>query len=585
MSSVCLIVVSFPHASLAERIRLASTLAETLRGIDPSVQVHVLRGYGTSSRAFLDRADTEDLEATLVVVLGTVPATEIAKAIGAWLARNSGAQIEIRRNDEVIASHLDSEDVPRIAAAVSDGITAGEIIVPSADSISLVGKRASEEDQRKRQQAAEQARLEEECKQAAEQGRLEEQRQQAAERVQLENERKRAEEETRLEEERKRAVEKARLEEELKQAAEQPRREEEVREREERRHQYAYGSGIAQANGGSKATVSFSSPSTSVRMFYATDRKESRTENGEIYYSAERSLEGLLNYGECRVSIPKIHKIGKLESPSILKLEFRADPERHIILESIQTLAEKVFLNNVAVSVSKAPAKDAFVFIHGYNVSFEDAARRTGQIAFDLHFVGAPILYSWPSNGRFADYIKDETNITWATPHFERFLNLLAKYSGATRMHIIAHSMGNRAVCDAVKHLSERPEGQLRFNHLVLAAPDIDADTFCELAEALRKLSGRITLYESSNDKAIKASRKIHGSPRAGEPLLLIPGLDTIDASAVSTDFLSHSYFSDNWPLLSDIYSILAFDKAPDARFGLAEIVEARGKYYAFRPA
>jgi esterase/lipase superfamily enzyme len=36
--------------------------------------------------------------------------------------------------------------------------------------------------------------------------------------------------------------------------------------------------------------------------------------------------------------------------------------------------------------------KDAFVFIHGYNVSFEDAARRTGQFAYDLKFVGAPIF-------------------------------------------------------------------------------------------------------------------------------------------------------------------------------------------------
>jgi esterase/lipase superfamily enzyme len=324
---------------------------------------------------------------------------------------------------------------------------------------------------------------------------------------------------------------------------------------------------------------------TSLRIFYATDRKETRGPNSSAKYGAKRSNEGRLNYGECTVSIPKIHKVGKLESPSILRLEFRPDPKKHIILEKVQTLEEQVFFKNVSWSVSRAPAKDAFVFVHGYNVSFEDAARRTGQIAFDLHFVGAPILYSWPSNGKFADYIKDETNITWASPHFERFLDLLARYSGATRIHIIAHSMGNRAVCEALAHIAERPDGQLRFNHLVLAAPDIDADTFRELAESLKRLSGRITLYESSKDKAIRASKKIHGSPRAGEPILVIPGLDTIDASAINTDFLSHSYFSDNWPLLSDIYSILASDKAPADRFGLAEMTDTQGRYYAFRSA
>jgi len=162
-------------------------------------------------------------------------------------------------------------------------------------------------------------------------------------------------------------------------------------------------------------------------------------------------------------------------------------------------------------------------------------------------------------------------------------LGLLAHKSGAERIHIIAHSMGNRAVCDALKALSYDSTSQLKFNHLVLAAPDIDAGTFQELAATLQRLAGRVTLDESSQDKAIQASRKIHGNPRAGEPLLVVRGMDTIDASAVDTDFLGHSYFSDNWPLLSDIHSILFKDEPPSGRFGLVEMEHEDGKYYAFR--
>jgi esterase/lipase superfamily enzyme len=77
--------------------------------------------------------------------------------------------------------------------------------------------------------------------------------------------------------------------------------------------------------------------------------------------------------------------------------------------------------------------------------------------------VGAPIFYSWPSNGKTADYFKDETNITWSTPHLEEFLGLIAQKSGAERIHIIAHSMGNRAVCDALKALSYDRTSQLKF--------------------------------------------------------------------------------------------------------------------------
>jgi esterase/lipase superfamily enzyme len=307
-------------------------------------------------------------------------------------------------------------------------------------------------------------------------------------------------------------------------------------------------------------------------------------QEGQPQYGHAHSELGQISYGICVVSIPKIHKLGRLETPSILKLEFSPDPEKHIVLQKIENLEEANFLDRVKTSVAASVTKEAFIFIHGYKVSFEDAARRTGQIAFDLNFVGAPIFYSWPSYGKVADYTRDENNVIWSGPHFQRFVSLIAKHSEAVRIHIIAHSMGNRAVCDALKALSIDPTTNFKLNHLVLAAADIDADTFRELAVNLQKMSGRITLYESSKDKALLASRKIHGNARAGEPLLLVPGLDTIDASNVDTDFLAHSYFSDNWPLLSDIHSIFQNDELPASRFGLMEMDCEDGKYYAFKP-
>jgi esterase/lipase superfamily enzyme len=323
---------------------------------------------------------------------------------------------------------------------------------------------------------------------------------------------------------------------------------------------------------------------TRVRVFYATDRKELRANNLEIRYGWQKSPHGQIHYGECEVSIPKIHKLGKLESPSILKFEFRPDPKKHVLLAKLESFEEQEFLNRVASSIAKSDSRDAFIFIHGYNVSFEDAARRTGQIAFDLNFIGAPIFYSWPSGGRITRYFEDEAKIIWSTPHFEHFLSLLAHYSGAARIYVIAHSMGSRAVCDALKTLSIDPACRFRLTHLILAAPDIDADTFRELSDAVKKLSRWITLYESTNDKALKASKEIHGDPRAGEPLLIVPGLDAVDASAIDTDFLGHSYFSDSWPLLSDIHSILSKDEPPAKRFGLVEMEHTDGKFYVFKP-
>jgi esterase/lipase superfamily enzyme len=324
---------------------------------------------------------------------------------------------------------------------------------------------------------------------------------------------------------------------------------------------------------------------TPVRIFYGTDRWEEAGGRTGISYSHERSAGGELHFGQCLVTVPRRHKLGVVESPSILRLEFTADPCKHIVLHSIVKREEADFLKRVARAVAQSADLEAFIFVHGYNVSFETAARRTAQIAFDLKFTGAPILYSWPSNGRIGAYMFDEANAIWTVPHFDRFLTLIAQHSGAARLHVIAHSMGNRAVCDALKVIAGRAheEGRPKLQELILAAPDIDADTFRQMADAVRSRTERVTLYASSKDKAMELSRKIHGHSRAGIPMLILPGVDSVDASAVNTDFLAHSYFCEDRSVLSDIYNVIRTNSPPEKRFDLTQVPGPAGKYYVFR--
>jgi hypothetical protein len=101
---------TFPDTSTAEGNQLASSLADALEDLDPNIVVDRQR----------ERSDTQDFGATLAVILGTAAVTAVAKGIAAWLARNSGARIEIRREGNLVllASHLDSKDIPRIAEAL-----------------------------------------------------------------------------------------------------------------------------------------------------------------------------------------------------------------------------------------------------------------------------------------------------------------------------------------------------------------------------------------------------------------------------------------------------------------------------------
>jgi esterase/lipase superfamily enzyme len=330
--------------------------------------------------------------------------------------------------------------------------------------------------------------------------------------------------------------------------------------------------------------------STPVRVYYVTDRKANPSVNdpkNKNLFTADRSENGALAYGSCIVTIPREHVVGSLEEPLPGLPE---DATKHVMLYSVDREHESEFYRLVRDQVAHSGRKDTFVFIHGYNTTFQDAARRTAQIAYDLKFEGAAIFYSWPSQGKKRSYLVDETNASWTLPHLEAFLKEIRSKSGATRVHIIAHSMGARILTQALRDIgSDKSEG-VRFNQIILAAPDIDRDTFAELARAINVSADRITLYASSRDRALKLSRDIHGYTRAGESgsnLTIVPGVDTVDATTVYTDFfsdfLSHSYFTGR-TVLSDLFLLLNYNLSPAARFAIFPRTSGKRHYWEFHP-
>jgi len=73
------------------------------------------------------------------------------------------------------------------------------------------------------------------------------------------------------------------------------------------------------------------------------------------------------------------------------------------------------------------------VFIHGYNSSFADAARRAAQLSYDLNFAGAPVLFSWPSRAEVIGYTVDEQNAEWSVSDMKTVLASLATVPPAPR--------------------------------------------------------------------------------------------------------------------------------------------------------
>lgn len=330
-----------------------------------------------------------------------------------------------------------------------------------------------------------------------------------------------------------------------------------------------------------------------VRVFYATDRKATASAEPDARFGGERG-EGL-EYGMVNVTIPRTHERGNMESPSLLRLEFKADPQKHIVLQSITELDADAWRARIGKQATALDNPGILVFIHGYNTSFADAARRCGQLAYDLNFAGAPVIFSWPSRAELVAYTVDEQNAEWSVQDMKAVLAALAGIAPGTPIYVIAHSMGNRVLTRGFKALLEEDLSKRRqFKQVVLAAPDIDADVFKrEIAPSILGRAGgpRITLYASSNDKALMASREVHGGyhrlGESGDGLVVMPNLDTVDASNVRTEFLGHSYFGDSDTVVSDLIHLVhdASTRPQDReRFSLDPVRDAvLGLYWRFK--
>ncbi len=284
-----------------------------------------------------------------------------------------------------------------------------------------------------------------------------------------------------------------------------------------------------------------------------------------VQFGGHRSQNGVIYYGYCDVSIPPTHSVGVVERPLIGP----EDERKHVILKQAALLEQAAFYEAVNQVLDGAgdTSRDCLLYVHGYNVAFDDAAQRAAQIHYDLKFAGTTMFYSWPSRASTHHYFSDRNEIAFSHTRIKEFLAGILSNLDVDRFHVVAHSMGADAVCQAILELD--PEGEV-FDQIVLAAPDIDADVFKQqILPRLQQCGQRTTLYCSKHDWALHASKHFNDSLRAGDssmgPLVAI-GLDTIDASEMDTELLGHSYYGNCLRLLDDLRLLLELNRPPAER-------------------
>ncbi|MEG1052226.1 MAG: alpha/beta hydrolase [Janthinobacterium sp.] len=325
---------------------------------------------------------------------------------------------------------------------------------------------------------------------------------------------------------------------------------------------------------------------TQVTVFYATDRKY-QSESNSYGWQPNRAAPHL-SYGSVQVSIPEKRAPGELPLPPWYAILSSDNAQKYVLIQGATRLSREDFLATVKARIQAAPERRAaFIYIHGYSNSFDDAARRTAQMAVDLDIGALPVFYSWPSKGTLAGYEFDENAAEWTQAHLQAFLADFAEHSSATDIYLIAHSMGNRPMTVALANLLEqRAELLPLFKQVVLAAPDINADVFRDqIAPRFASLKLPATLYASANDKAMRASYSFADWDRIGDiraPVVGIPGMELIDASAVIMNFMGHDYFASNRVLLTDIATMIKTGQRARNRGGLKGIPAQAPQYWAF---
>jgi esterase/lipase superfamily enzyme len=144
--------------------------------------------------------------------------------------------------------------------------------------------------------------------------------------------------------------------------------------------------------------------------------------------------------------------------------------------------------------------------------------------------------------------------------------------------------MGNRGLLRAIDRIAATAAkgAKVPFNQIILAAADVDRDTFARLSIAYRSVAQRTTMYVCAKDRAVEASYWLHDYPRAGlvPPVVVVPGIDTINVSNLDLTLLGHGYVAEARDVLQDMHRLIREGTPPERRFGLTRAVTEAGETY-----
>jgi len=347
-------------------------------------------------------------------------------------------------------------------------------------------------------------------------------------------------------------------------------------------------------------------------VLYITDRAGKDAPGGGVVYGHERSRsagfgEATLQIGDGKFSwdqlvqasrtakrdseipltVTKVRELGRFPAtPSMLT---NPDPKWHSAdrhpKDPTEVEAEKQFIAELSKRLAGTPRKEVFMFVHGFNVSFEGAIYTTGELWHFLGREGVPISYSWPAGvGTLRAYEYTRESGEFTIYHLKQTLRMIASCPELQKVHIIAHSRGTDVVTTALRELhleirgTARTQEKLKLGTVVLAAADLDIDVVIEhdATERIGQAVEHAAIYLFNHDQALSFSNWLAGGiMRLGdldpdrfdkdelEALRSMRRLQIIDARITKPGNMGHNYFHANPAVSSDLILLLRYNLPP----------------------
>ena len=255
------------------------------------------------------------------------------------------------------------------------------------------------------------------------------------------------------------------------------------------------------------------------RFFYVTNRQAGDL-LGPVEGRYESDRESALKFGSFDTTIEPSLGLGIILDPSDWFLN------EEIQLQDVRSLEQEAFVAELREQVEASPYRSLLLVVHGFREAFPSALRKTAFLAHVLDIDTPVVVFDWPGNqgSSLRGYRRAREVAAESGAELASTLELIINEVQPERLWLMANSMGGQVVADAFSVLyqnADLADLQTEIENVVLTAPDVDHKEFNnQFKEEIKALADNVTVYVSSNDRALLVSRVINRGLRLGESTL-----------------------------------------------------------------